>query len=498
MKKRLHFSAFSVFCCCLFLGLVGCRGGATATPTPFPTVGTGTAVSAEQTPVVATLAELAAEPEQFDGATLQLTGRYQRAPLLICSSDPHPSPAAWTLTEGSAVIQAGGFDSQLRALLPDNLTLTVEGRWLLWRGPVGCGKQAIPSNVWYLSVSRILSPSLLTQVTLTPSPASQLADNPAATGQPLPTNFPTLPPIQETPGTVVTTPLSLPTPGAEETPEPVITTPPPTLETPIVFETATVASETTPETPGLTPTEETTAVLPTITIAGTAVSTPNTSGTPSGFTVVNKGEFTTEALATEQIGQNEIHTWNYTVTASSLITLYLVSPPNGDMVIGIVDPAGNLLVQQNNAPAGQIETLAAYALPVAGVYQIQVWATNGIITTYSMSVSDEVSYPLPFMGLLNYGETKLIDLPESTDQFVHFYGTLGEIVTITAEPMDNGDLFLYLHGIDASILIDFFDETGPGEVEQLEGFALPATGLYTIRIGEYDFNATQYEITVTR
>ncbi len=493
---KATFSTFSLFCC-LLLGLVGCRGGATTTPTPFPTVGTGTAVSAAQTPVVATLAELAAGPEQFDGATLQLTGRYQRAPLLICSSDPHPSPAAWTLAEGSAVIQAGGFDSQLRALLPDDLTITVEGRWQLWQGPVGCGKQAIPSTVWYLSVSRILSPALLTQVTLTPSPIGQVAGSPAATGQPLPTtNFSTLPPIQETPGEVVTTlPPQQPTAETETTPQPTLTGVPPTLETPTLSETATAISEATAE---ITPTQDITAVAPTATSAGTAVSTPNTSGTPAGSTVINKGGFTTEVLATEQIGQNEIHTWNYTITASSLITLYLASPPNGDMAIAITDPAGNLLVQQNNAPAGQIETLAAYELPTAGVYQIQIWAANGIATTYSMSVTDDVSYPLPFVGVLNYGETRLIDLPERTDQFVHFYGTLGEIVTITAEPLDNGDLFLYLHGIDASILEEFFDETGPGEVEQLAGFVLPATGLYAIRIGEYDFNATQYEITITR
>jgi hypothetical protein len=76
-------------------------------------------------------------------------------------------------------------------------------------------------------------------------------------------------------------------------------------------------------------------------------------------------------------------------------------------------------------------------------------------------------------------------------------GTGGDVVTIRVTPGDNSDLFIYLYGPDGTILVDFHNETGEGEAEELLSFTLPDTGFYSILMGEYSFNAATYTISLT-
>jgi hypothetical protein len=150
-------------------------GAGSPNPTPFPTP-ESTVTIASQEPVEVTVSELATNPGLYEGATLRVTGRYRRQPLLVCDADPHPSPATWGLAEEGLTALASGMDQQLRSLLPEDLTMTAEGRWRRWQGLVGCGKSAQAQDFYYLEVGRVLSPSPLTSITLTPGPGQEATE----------------------------------------------------------------------------------------------------------------------------------------------------------------------------------------------------------------------------------------------------------------------------------------------------------------------------------
>ncbi len=53
-----------------------------------------------------------------------------------------------------------GYEEVLKRL-PDGLTMTVEGIWRQYDGPLGCGKEPGDGQAWYLQVERIISPNPL-------------------------------------------------------------------------------------------------------------------------------------------------------------------------------------------------------------------------------------------------------------------------------------------------------------------------------------------------
>ncbi|HFQ92944.1 MAG TPA: hypothetical protein ENK32_02965, partial [Anaerolineae bacterium] len=155
----------------LLILMVACSDEPEATPTPFPPTPTPQAALRKNQAFPVTVQDLLINPEMYRDALVQVTGRYERRPLLVCESaaETYPSPATWALKdENGMVVSAGEYDDTLRALLPDELTMTVTGYWEEWQGVVGCGKQAESTTLWYLKVTDIVSPSPLAQVTLTP------------------------------------------------------------------------------------------------------------------------------------------------------------------------------------------------------------------------------------------------------------------------------------------------------------------------------------------
>ena len=126
--------------------LAACNGGAAVGPTPFPSPAP-TLMPTGQGPAVLTVTELAAAPGLYRDAVVQLTGLFRKQPLLVCESEAHPSPATWGLGEEGVQALAGGFDEEVRLLLPEGLLMTVEGRWRRWEGLIGCGKQAVRFDV---------------------------------------------------------------------------------------------------------------------------------------------------------------------------------------------------------------------------------------------------------------------------------------------------------------------------------------------------------------
>jgi hypothetical protein len=507
-----------MFLVLLYLGLMACATAVTGTPTPFPTEAAVIPLpAANSQPIPLTIADLLAAPEANENNLIQLTGQYYRRPKLVCEIDPHPGPATWELASGEAVVLAGGFDGELRRLLPDGLTMTVEGHWLPWQGPVGCGKRATVMELWYLQVIRIVDPSPIARVTLTPLlPGVEIAAVTPVTG----TILPTLPQVGVTAAFPITSTVVTPTLPSEtdfptETPQgeataalPINT---PTLQTtPVVSPTNTPTLQQTPAAGTATATPENggSAQSPTPSPTfgpGTPTLTPDPNATATstatpgtGTTVVVKEELETESLNKESLAANEIHAWPIILfDRDEVVTVTATTADNANLILAIVDEAGNTLVEVNNSGVGGVETIGQFDLSLPGPYLVHVKTAGGTPAEYALMLLFFDSYRFIFKPVITYGfEEGNVILPTDTDHFWHFAGREGENILITADPDDTTDVFLELYGPDAELLSpSFITAGGNGFMEQLE-WELPEDGLYSIRVGEYNFAAGTYTLTL--
>ncbi|MBK8987305.1 MAG: hypothetical protein IPM39_14720 [Chloroflexi bacterium] len=233
-----------------------------------------TRVSGELTVVgdaaLVSFTDLNAAPEAYRDQRLRVTGDYQRLTPLMCR--PHNGPLfQWSLVAEALQLNAIGFESLLRNM-PDGLSLTVEGIWRLYDGPLGCGKGAPRGTAWYLSVERIIAPNPLPnfRATLQPTGAPELIGDDTVT--PTPTDGgPTEVNATPTPDpTILITPLATTTPALVGTPIGVTATA--TAGPGTVFPSVTPLVTPTNLPPG----------FPTVTPPGGATATlPATGGTPA-------------------------------------------------------------------------------------------------------------------------------------------------------------------------------------------------------------------------
>ena len=523
---------------CLFWGLVACETAVLITPTPFPTETAVTPIPLANTqPIPLEIVDLVATPATSQNALVQVTGQYYRRPKLICESDPHSSPATWEIASGEAVALAGGFDSELRRLLPDGLTMTVEGHWLLWHGPVGCGKRATVEDVWYLQVNRIVSPSPITQVTLTPFiPGVEVAA--AGTAEIMPTQplsgtvaIPTLLPPEQ--AATATPDLVEPTGtvGVESTEVFTVTdTPESEASTPIISPTATLGGQeggtgtptatlapavsTNTPTPSSTPDPNATATnTPTPSSTpdpnATATNTPIPSSTPdpnmtATFTptpgaetrLIIQEEIEALSLSKNILGENEIHAWPFFVDVAEVVTVTAVTADDVALVISVVDEGGTVLAEED-VSAGEVAVIEQLDLLPPDPYLIHVKTEDGRSAEYALMLLFEDSLNFIFQPVIAYGTSENVNLPSSSEHFWHFTGSVGDQILITAVPDSSTDVFLELYGPNADLISAAFISVGTeGVTEELE-FTLPEDGLYSIRVGEWDFAAGSYELTLT-
>jgi hypothetical protein len=334
--------------------------------------------------------------------------------------------------------------------------------------------------------------------------------------QVVPTATPTLTTTEALP---ISSPSPNPTTGSPtSTPtQPVIATPTaeivasPTLSTTTpVTPTATVTATTDPNaTATVTPTRDPNATA-TPTATATATTNPNATATATSatlptstrgsLTVIDKGTVETdfEELVTDQLGGNEVHSWTFSIEASDAVTVSVASESDLDVVLAILDSADTRIIERNDAGAGKVERILGLELPEAGDYKIQIRSATGGGGYYSFMPLLSDAYNFVFLGNLNYGGSQTVPLPAENDHLWHFYGNANDNVTITVTPSDDGDLFVELYGTSAELVSDFIDMGGSGEQERLSEFILPDTGLYAIRIGEFDFQASGYQIRLVR
>jgi hypothetical protein len=488
----------------ILLLLASCSQRDTSTPetvTPFTTVGAMARAPVGE-PIAISLAHLAANPGLFEGSNLQLSGKYQPLPRLICERGAYPSPATWGIVGEDLMANATGLDQQLRQLLEEGQEITVEGRWLRYSGPVGCGKSAPVQEIYYLSVNRIVDPHPLARATSEsaglPTEPSTIVELPAT---------PTLSVTETLPGLVETATL-----------EPTMTVPSPTFISSPTQPGATATADPN-ATPSLVPSPLTTTPSGTGTaVTGTITTTPTITGTPvdgsatpgrgtasPGATVTPsdqdpnlKGHLDYEDLVMSSLQSGAVDSWTITIDSSDFLTVTVAPASSANMILSVLDASGQIIVdRQNQSPAGEVETIANLSLMEPGSYQIHIATDPAEQTNYALMVMDSRSYSFDFRGTLIPGAQRTDSLPEDNDHFWFFSASDSETINLRVTPYEDADAYVELYGPDGSRLLTL-DDNDSGEAEILDNHSILATGMYGIRVGEFDFAAMSYQIILNK
>ena len=498
--RRLSFSLLLLL---LVSAACGARGA--GSPTPFPTAAATSSPTASG-PITLTVTELAAAPGLYLDAVVQVSGLFQKQPILVCESEAHPSPATWGLAEAGLVAPAGGYDQQVRGLLPEGLLMTVEGRWRRWQGLVGCGKQAVAKEVWYLDVARVLSPSPLVQVTLTPgAPGTAVAELPPTVEGALPTEDPSLFP---TPLPEEATPTlefdAEPTEAFFDVTEEAFPTEPfpPTEEVePIGDVSPTATTSGTPSgttTPGASGTPTITGTPPTATptVTGTPpTATPTVPGGSGGIDAKGDLRNLEGDFATSNVTAGRTDSWDMEMFEEEPFTLYVIGPAPADIVVTLLKDGQTIVNRQNTAAPGAPEIIPGPSGATEGIYEVRVAVQNGGATDYAILLNTDLEIPYSVSGMLapNLPHSG-VQLPRDITQFWFFHADAGDNVTIVVDP-SSGDPYIDLYEPDG-LNVENMDNGFPGETETLE-FTATVTGLHAVGVAEWEGQLINYDLSMT-
>ncbi len=477
------------------------------------------------------MTDLAANPAFYTDGYIQLTGQYDRLPRLVCGSKAYPSPASWGLAGSGFMARAKGFDDLLQNLAVRGLTMTVNGFWRQWHGPIGCGKNAQQQTIWYLEVTEIVSPSPLVKATLTPVGAQPVAlvtatavPDTSSPANPLPVSPPNeggdeggdtavTPPTPTATPTFIISVTTASTPGSTATPtgggspnQPITPTAAPTSAGTAVSSTpgsstgSTAGSAATP-TPPPTPTTaagSTQAPTPTPNSGGVTPTSAAPTSTPGSTATneINQGnaDIGGEVFSIEQIFPDEYHTWTIDLFDTTWVSIYTMAEPAMDMKVTLLDAEGNVMIAQNNVPAGQLENIIEFPISADGLYQIRFETVNNTSGYYAFTVQDDFAFPAIPQGLLRYNNPRSVSIPELTDNYWAFSATAGSTVTLSVTST-NGNFFYYLYSPKGDEMGYVSDDTGTGLVEGT--FTITTTGLHVVYLGEQDFAPADYTITLS-
>lgn len=499
--KRLRYIFWGLTAVLLF---TACGSGDAPTPTPFAVLSTSTPNIGAAQPLPVAFEDLISNPIAYEGARIQLSGRYQKVPLQICDGEIFLSPATWTLVNGNMIAPLSGFDDQIEALLPEEITMIVNGIWRRWRGPIGCGKDAVTRDIWYLDVREIVEPNPLVRVTLTPS-GVEVAEG----GQPPGTEQTSTPPDEGEP-VVATETSGAGGLGPSSTPRPTLTpNPGSSVATPTSIPSATPSDDdsddgasTTPSSTAVSGNNPTPTITPTPPPGSTAVPTATPEQSLASPTPENSqnGTLLSDDLGFGTLASGTIHQWNINLEAGTAVTITVAMEASANPSITLISPSDEMLVNtQNLSPAGQFEIVGNLPVPQSGTYELLIHSDTTSTADYMVNFYDSQSLPLlSFEGFFEDDVTTTETIEVDTDDYWVFYLEQDDVITLTVDPNDaQADLFISLwhkDGLDPNAESD----EDIGETEIIEDYVAPHTGLFVLQIGEWDFAQAPYSLTFER
>ncbi|MGD2077361.1 MAG: hypothetical protein PVH18_03210 [Chloroflexota bacterium] len=157
-------------------------------------------------PQLVTFSQLQDDPDSFRDRLIRVSGSLLKAPLPDCV--PYSGPAIeWALISEELRLDATGFERAI-SMLDNGLSMTVDGMFRLYEGPLGCGKAAPDGSAWFLEVIKIVQPN--------PLVASGIPSGGLPAGATTP-GMPVVPPGSTATATGQVTPPGTPGPGGTPT-----------------------------------------------------------------------------------------------------------------------------------------------------------------------------------------------------------------------------------------------------------------------------------------
>lgn len=110
-------------------------------------------------PIALTFSDLDANPLAYRNKLVRVAGNYTRLSPVVCTPFKGPRPRWGLIAEGFQMDMVGL--NEIIELAPEGATLTIDGVWRLYEGPLGCGKEPTTGSAWYLEARRIVQPNPL-------------------------------------------------------------------------------------------------------------------------------------------------------------------------------------------------------------------------------------------------------------------------------------------------------------------------------------------------
>jgi hypothetical protein len=209
-----------------------------------------------------------------------------------------------------------------------------------------------------------------------------------------------------------------------------------------------------------------------------------------------------EELEKSTLQAGGIQSWNFDGVSGDLISISVAPAPSLDLSVDLVSPDGATIVSRNTGINGQVENIDQRSLTTSGRYEIIARSIGNSAGDYALVINTSDSLPFfIFKGNMAYGESKNEMGLTDTDDLWNFQGTSGDVVTIEVSATGSKDLILYLQDPD-SIEVDFADGSTsaapPNDEEIISQYTLSKNGLYTIGVGEVDFESFGYRLTLSK
>jgi hypothetical protein len=209
---------------------------------------------------------------------------------------------------------------------------------------------------------------------------------------------------------------------------------------------------------------------------------------------VNKGELNPEDLVISNLGAGTTDRWTLDLAAGAPITITVAPATSSNVILSLFDSNNVALVNEQNAGAvGAPETMTNINISNPGIYTVQIRTLEGSQTDYAVMFMDDESYSFIFKGRLVENAPQSAIVEADTDHFWFFSADSSESVSFTVTPNDAGDPYIELYDPKGSRIL-VLDDTGEGEVESLTNYTLLDSGMYGIRVAEFDFQPMSYTV----
>jgi hypothetical protein len=250
---------------------------------------------------------------------------------------------------------------------------------------------------------------------------------------------------------------------------------------------------------------------PTATLPGTATATNNTLTPAATETSDSAGPTASpttsrpilldyDDLSKRNIGAGGVHKWQFAGATGLAIVMKVAPSSDLDVALELFDPSGTRLESMDATGQGQTETIDIADLPATGLYTLQVSSAGQTSGDYALVLQSDSSRPVvQFQGIIGYGETRSGTTPVDGDHLWNFEGVAGDVINIRVVATTSTDMQIYLNnynGQETEFVNDNTVFSPPNDREEILGLRLPATGLYTVGIGEEDFRELGYTILI--